>query len=180
MIKYFRIGIITKPHGLKGEFNVFVTCDNIDRYYNLKSIYLIPQNLNLETINNVDDYEYNIENIKKFKNTIIIKLKNYDTIESIEKFRNYEIYIDRKFSEKLKDNEYYVPDLIGLDIYDEEDKFISKVVSVEQNLANSNLVIDYNNEQLLIPLIKDFIESIDLENKKIVLKNTKGLFLNDI
>ena len=180
MINYFRIGVITKPHGIKGEFNVYVTCDNIDRFFDLKKIYILHNNIDIEKIDDLSKCEYNIQYVKKNKNLIIIKLKNYDDINLIEQFRNCDIYIDRQYAQELKDNEYYIPDLIDMDVLDEDNNFISKVLSVEKNLVNFNLLISYNNKQLLIPFIKDYIKLVDTNKKIILLKNTKGLFFDDI
>lgn len=174
MIEYLRVGIITSSFGIKGEINIKSTTNDIKRFSTLTKVYILNENEydNLSSI--FDKYLYTIENVKYGNNKVILKIKNIDSIEDATKLISKSIYIDRKDAITLKDNEYYVADIIDKNII-LNNQIISKVKDVMFTGANQNLVCIYNNKEVLIPMIKDFIDYIDLENNNIYLKTVDGL-----
>ena len=75
---------------------------------------------------------------------------------------------------KLEQNEFFVVDLIGTNAFINDTK-IGIVKDIMKTKANGILVIDYNNKDLLVPLVEDFIEKIDINNSIIKLKTIEGL-----
>ena len=84
-----RVGVITSSHGIKGEVKVYPTTDDNDRFKTLKKCYLS---------NGRETLEVNCTSCKFLKNMVILKFKEYDNIKDIERFKNYDILVDREES----------------------------------------------------------------------------------
>ena len=132
MEEIFKVGIISSTHGLKGEVKVFPTTDDVKRFKRLKQVLLDTgkEKLTLE-----------IENVKFFKNMAILKFKGIDSINDVEKYRQKELYVERKDAVKLNKDEYFIADLIGMDVMDEEGEAIGTLTDVLNTGANDVYVI---------------------------------------
>ena len=150
-----KIGKIVNTCGIKGELKVYPYVDYIDE---LSKIY-------------IDNKEYTLSKSRNQKNVVIIKIKGLDDINLVEDFKNKEIEIDRVDLPKLKEGEYYIEDLIGLDVYTEEGKLLGKLDDIFNTGAND--IYQVNN--ILLPAIPDVIKKIDIENQKIIVHIIKGL-----
>ena len=173
MRKYLRIGKIISLHGIKGEVKIFPTTDDIKRFDNLNEFYIL-------TSDDADDDEFenlepNVsEGVKYIKNTCILKIKNYNKIEESTKLIGKNIYVNREDAIPLKNDEYYVMDLIGIKAY-VGNEYIGNVKDIMKSKYYSLLVIDYNNKELLVPMVKDYVENIDIEKSIINIKTLEGL-----
>lgn len=161
-----RVGIITTSHGLKGEVKVFSTTDDNNRYKELKSVLLDTgkEMLNIE-----------IENVKFFKNIVILKLKGYDSINDIEKFKEKELFVTRENAVKLEEGEHFITDLIGLSVVTSSGDELGIVTDVLQTGANDVYVIKGTEREILIPAIKQCILDIDLQKKLMKVNLIEGL-----
>lgn len=174
MIEYLRIGVITTSFGLKGEFKVFSTTDDINRFKSLNQVYIISDNdYNLLSTDN-ESYKKEVVNVKFLNDKVVLQLKDIDTIEKVTKLINKSIYIKRQDAVSLKENEYYVADIIDKELI-LDGKVISKVKDLMFTGSNANLIANVNGKEILIPMIDDFVEKIDLQNNKIYIKTINGL-----
>ena len=171
MKKYLRIGKIISLHGIRGELKVFPMTDDIKRFDSLKEFYIIYSDDAVdEDFVNLMTYEK--ENVKYIKKTAIIKVKGIDSIESATKYIGGSIYVSRDKAIELETNEYFVVDLIGLTTTGE---LSGKVVDVIKTKANDILVVSSIGKEVLIPLVDEYIKSVDLQNGNIELRNIEGL-----
>ena len=162
-----RVGVITSPHGVHGEVNVFPTTDDPQRFKKLKKVYI---NKKKETL------ECEIESVKFFKNMVILKFSGMDDRNEIEKYRQCDLLIDREDAVDLGEDEYFICDLIGLDIVDEKGNKIGVLQDVMTSAANDVYVVEKNDgKELLIPAIRDCILETDLEKKIIKVHLLPGL-----
>ncbi|MCL2342039.1 MAG: ribosome maturation factor RimM [Firmicutes bacterium] len=168
MEKYLEIGEIVGTHGLRGVMRIKPLTDDITRFDKLKTVYIAEKK---------ELVEFTIEGVQYNKNIVLLKLQGIDTIEVAEEYRNFYIKIDRKDSVKLEKDSYFIIDLIGCDVYDEEENLLGKVDDVFSTKSNDVYVVkDGLGKQVLLPAIKDVIEDVDIQNKKIVVKLLKGLY----
>ncbi|MCR5727116.1 MAG: ribosome maturation factor RimM [Lachnospiraceae bacterium] len=162
-----RVGVITSPHGVHGEVNVFPTTDDPKRFLDLKKIYLDTKK---ELI------ECEIKSVKFFKNMVILSFNGMDDRNAIEKYRQCDLLIDREDAMELGEDEYFICDLIGLDIIDEDGKKIGVLKDVMTSAANDVYVVEKNDdEELLIPAIRDCILDTNLEEGYIRVHLLPGL-----
>ena len=169
MTERFQVGVIASTHGLKGEVNVFPTTEDPDRFKKLKKVTLTTQR--------GENLQLDIESARFFKKFVIVKFKQFNDINEVEKFRSCELTIDRKDALKLAPGEYYCADLMGLEVFDEDGKLLGKISDILQTGANDvyEMVREDNGEKIYIPAIKDCIKSIDPEEGKIIIHVLDGL-----
>jgi 16S rRNA processing protein RimM len=162
-----RVGIITSTHGIRGEVKVFPTTDNPDRFAKLDRVYIsgrLPEEI------------LHVEKARRFKNQVILKFKEYDNINDVEKFRQSDILIDRKDAEELQDDEYFIDDLIGLSVFSDDGQDLGRLKEVYETGANDVFVIEKaNRKDLLIPATKECIRSVDPEAGSMTVHLLPGL-----
>ena len=164
----FRIGSIATTHGVHGEVKVYPTTDDPGRYKKIKEVILD---------NGKEKKTAHIEQTKFFKQMVIVKFKEYQTMDEAEKLRGYELYVTREHAIPLKKNEYYIADLIGMMVLTDEGNELGIIEDVLQTGANDVYVVkdEETGKQILLPGIKDVLKEIDLENEKIIVHLIKGL-----
>ena len=169
MTDRFQVGVIASTHGLQGEVNVFPTTEDPNRFKKLKKVTLHTQR--------GENIELDVQSARFFKKFVIVKFKQFNNINEVEKFRGCELTIDRNDAIKLEPGEYYCADLIGLGVEDEEGKVLGTISDILQTGANDvyEMVREDNGEKVYIPAIKDCVKNIDIDNKKIVIHVIDGL-----
>ncbi len=174
-----RVGVISQTHGIRGEVKVFPTTDDPKRFEVLENVYLrsVPQGM--RGVASDELIHMKIKGVKYFKQFVILKFDGIDNINDVEKYKGYELYVTREDAVPLEEGEYYIADLIGLKVVDEDEKEIGILKDVLQTGANDVYEVkgnaDYDNKEILIPVIKDCILNVDLERKVVKVHLLKGL-----
>lgn len=162
-----QVGIITSTHGVRGEVKVYPTTDDHRRFRRLKEVVLDTgrEKLNLE-----------IEGVKFFKQFVILKFKGLDNINDIEKYRQKSLYVTRKNAVRLQRDEYFIADLIGLKVQDEDGIELGTVKDVIETGANDVYEVEMaDGRSLLLPAIKQCILNVDVENGMMQVHVLEGL-----
>ena len=162
-----QVGVITTTHGIRVEVKVFPTTDDAHRFDYLQSV-LLDTGKEL--------CELDIERVKYFKQYVILKFKDVDNINDIEPYKGKSLYVTREFAVPLKENEYYIADLIDMEVYLENGEYFGTLMDVMETGANDVYVVHIESDkEVLIPAIKDCIKKVDVENGKMVIHLLKGL-----
>ena len=165
--EYFEIGQIVNTFGIKGLVKVKPFTDDLERFEELKSVFVVK---NKEVI------EMQIEEVKYHKNLVLIKFKGIEDMNMAEKLKGCYIKINRKDARKLPEDTYFIADLIGIKVYDDEGNFLGKVDDIYNNKVHDIYVIkDDLGKQILLPSTKEVIKDIDIDNDKIVVHLINGL-----
>ena len=163
----FQVGIITSPHGVRGEVKVFPTTDDNKRFKKLKECFI----------------EYNNElmpvkacGCKFFKNMVILKLENFDNMNDVEKFRKCKIFVDREHAVSLDKDEYFVADLLGISVADENGNVLWALEDVIETGANDVYVVkNESGDEILIPAIKDCILDVNVNERVMIVHLLKEM-----
>ncbi len=162
-----RVGVISSTHGIKGEVKVFPTTDDRNRFKELKMILLDTGK---------EQKELEIENVKFFKQFVILKFKGIDNINDIEKYKGKDLLITRENAAVLSEGEFFICDLIGLQAEEEDGSFLGELAEVLQTGANDVFVIKTKQgKEILIPYIDDCVKKIDIGEKRMVVHLLPGL-----
>lgn len=167
MEDFFQVGVITSTHGIKGEVKVFPTTDDPRRFKRLKEVFLDTgkERLVLE-----------VEGTKFFKQFVILKFKGLDNINDVEKYRRASLLVTRKNAVRLGKDEYFVADLIGLEVRDEDGVKIGRLQDVIETGANDVYDIELDDgRKLLLPAIKQCVLEVDVEAGYIRIHILEGL-----
>lgn len=167
MNNYLRVGVITTTHGVRGEVKVFPTTDDPNRFMDLKKLYL---DIGKELI------PLELENVKFFKQLVILKFKGIDNINDIEKYKGKDLLIDREDAVKLEEGEYFIIDLIDATVITEDGKELGVLTEILTTAANDVFVVTTPEaKEVLIPYINDCILDIDVANRKIIVRLLDGM-----
>ncbi len=165
--EYFEIGQIVNTFGIKGFVKVNPFTDDMHRFEELKSVLVVK---NKETI------EMHIEEVKLHKNVVLIKFKGIEDINMAEKYKGCYIKIKREDARKLPKDTYFIADLIGIKVYDDNGNLLGKVDDIYNNKVHDVYVIKNDlGKQILLPSIKEVIKQIDIDNDMIVVHLIDGL-----
>lgn len=163
---FLEVGKIINTHGLRGEVKIVTWTDSPEVFEELK--FCIAKMRGVET-------RLDIKNIKYQKNNIIVAFSQLTSIEEAEKLKNATLLVPREELGELPEGVYYIADLIGCEVFDGSGK-IGDLVDVFG--TGSNDVYDIKREgkkNLLVPIIDGVLQSVDIENKKIIIEIPKGL-----
>ena len=165
--EYFEIGQIVNTFGIKGFVKIVPFTDDLERFEELESVFVVKQK---ELI------EMQIEEVKYHKNLVLVKFKGIEDINMAEKYKGCYIKIKRENARKLPKDTYFIADLIGIDVYDEDGNLLGKVDDIFNNKSHDVYVIkDDLGKQILLPSTKEVIKDVDVENNKIVVHLIDGL-----
>ncbi len=161
------VGKIINTHGLKGEVKIVTWTDSPDVFENLEYVIIKSKK---------GDITLTIKGVKYQKNNIIVKFRELERIEDAEPLKNSVLYAPREMLGELPDGVYYIADLIGLEVFDDEGQKIGIIADVFSTGAND--VYDIKREgqkNLLLPVIDDVVLDVDIEGGKVTVHIMEGL-----
>ena len=162
-----KIGIITSTHGIRGEVKVYPTTDDVKRFKALKECYIMTKQ---------GPVAVEASGCKFFKQMVILKFKEIDSINDVEQYRQCDLCVTREHAVKLNKDEYFITDLIDATVKDETGKTLGKLTEVMQTGANDVYVVALDSgKEVLIPAIKQCILSVNLEQAEIVVHLLEGM-----
>ena len=167
MEELLQVGVISSTHGIRGEVKVFPTTDDVARFKKLKRV-ILDTGRERRTLE--------VEGVKFFKNMVILKFKGIDNINDMEQYKGKSLYVDRANAVKLQKNEYFVADMIGIQVFTEDGAFFGTLKDVMETGANDVYVLDtIEHGEVLIPAIRQCVREVDVEKQKMVIHLMEGL-----
>lgn len=166
MEQFLQVGVISSTHGIRGEVKVFPTTDDPARFKKLKKVLL---DTGKERI------ELEIQSVKFFKQFVIVKFRGIDNINDIEKYKGKSLMVPREDAVQLEEDEYYIADLIGMEVYTDGGRF-GTLKDVMETGANEVYIIDSDEHgEVLVPAIQDCILDVDVEKQTMKIRLMDGL-----
>lgn len=167
MENLLQVGAITSTHGIRGEVKVFPTTDDVNRFKKLKEVVLDTGK---------EQITLQIQGVKFFKQFVILKFKGIDNINDIEKYKGKSLFVTRKNAVKLEKDEYFIADILGSTVEDEDGNILGTLKDVIVTGANDVYVVENEEgKELLFPAIKECVLNVDLEQSKITVHIMPGL-----
>lgn len=166
MVEYFEIGQISNTHGLNGEMKVRPFTEKNEDYAKLENI-LVDFNGTLK--------EYTVESVRYQKDVVLMKLKGVDDIEEAEKLKGHYIKIPRDSAKKINEDEYFIADLLGCEVY--QDETLLGVLDDVFTAGGSDVYVvkRKGKQDLLLPAISSVIKKVDVVNQKVFVEVPRGL-----
>lgn len=166
MVEFLKIGQIVNTQGLKGDVRVYPLTDDIKRFDELGKFF-IGENFN-------DEFE--VQKVRYKGNLVILKIKGIDIIEEAEKLKNKYIYVSRENCRKLDEGEFFISDMLGIEVYTVDNVYVGVLKDVLQYAANDVYVVKNDEgKEFLIPAVMKFVPTIDIENRKMIIDPIKGM-----
>lgn len=163
MADLIEFGKIVNTHGLKGEVKVYSYTDNESNILKLKKVY-------------INGTKYDVQSIKPFKNMFIMKLKGIDIIEDTKVFIDKMCFREIVEGESNDEEGFFVKDLIGIQVLDEQNNNIGTLKEVFNTGANDVYeVLLEDGKSIYLPAIKQVVKKIDIDARIMVVKIMEGL-----
>src|SRR5699024_2782528 len=145
MEEILQVGVISSTHGIRGEVKVFPTTDDPTRFEDLEEVILDTGR---------EHRILAIQGVKYFKQFVILKFKGIDNINDIEKYKGKSLYVTRDQAVELGEDEYYLADLIGMEVYLEDGSRFGTLTEVMETGANDVYCVETQEHgEVLLPAI---------------------------
>lgn len=152
------IGRITAPHGIRGEFRMYIYSHFPDNILQLPEIYIGDE-----------ETPRKLSRARLKDNLVIMRVEGITSKEMADELRGELVRIDLEHAAPLEEGEYYHFQLIGLTAFDESGNELGTVVDIIETGANDVYVIkDSEGKETLIPALEDVVPEIDVENGRMV------------
>ncbi|MBQ7677775.1 MAG: 16S rRNA processing protein RimM [Lachnospiraceae bacterium] len=164
--RYLRVGVLTKTHGLNGALKVFPTTDEPEVFAPGAAAQIAAKSGSIPVT---------IETVSRFKNQFIIRFKEFGDINDVEIFKGCDLMMDRQLLPELRENEFFVSDLVDMDVVEEDGRHLGTIREVLQTGANDVYVVATEGKDILIPAIRDCIRFVSVEDNKMTVHLLPGL-----
>ncbi len=165
-----QVGKIVNTHGLNGMVKIFPYTNSPEDFERLDCVYM-DEALTQKMV---------ISKVKYHKNMVIVKFKGYDHIADVERLKNHFIYMDKvDAADQLAEGEYYIEDLIGMTIVDQNDNNCGTVVSYRESSRQTVLEVEQNDKIWFLPFVDAFVEAVNLDDETIHVTLIEGMYSED-
>jgi 16S rRNA processing protein RimM len=172
--EYLTIAQISAPFGLRGAVKATIRTDFPDRFEQLEEVFIAPPGAS-----GIVNWERKPLLSAKLQNekVVVLRFEGLTKVEQVESLRGYNVAVPFSETVPLPEGEYYVFQIIGLDVYSTADVFVGKIVNVERMPANDVYTIrgPLSKNDVLIPAIKDVVKEIDLDAGRMTIELLEGL-----
>ena len=163
MKEFLKIGQILKPQGIKGEVKLKPFVDELDRFHDLETVYLKKRG---------SYEELQVESARTYKQFAYLKLKGIEDRNTSETLRNLSVYVDRDHAAPLPEGAFYIADLIGLDVYDDQGDCLGTLAEIMQTGGVDIYAVE-GEKPFLFPAAPGVILERNLEAGRIVLDSSR-------
>ena len=162
------IAKILNFHGIKGEAKLGYTKGREKQVELLKRVYVKKDG---------EYKELNVSSVRFHKHFAIVKFKEFSTVNDVEEYKGCDLFLEKdEVENNLDTDEYLISDLIGMQVFDEDDCCLGEIVAVGENLANDIISVkDNNGKEHLVPFVKEIVPVVDIKNSRVVVNNIEGL-----
>ena len=164
--EYFELGTLSKPHGLKGAFHVFLDVDDPYEYEDLESVFVQMGN---------ELVPYFIEDIQIRDNLNLLVLEGIESLDAAKELVGKKLFLPVSFLPKLKDDQFYYHEIIDYQVVDEQKGALGVVKEVYSTGAQDVLIMIYKSKEVLIPLTDEIIPKVDKKSKIVHSRLPDGL-----
>lgn len=156
------VGIIIGSHGTLGETKIQPHSDNPDRFKAGNTVISNGKTLT-------------IEKSRQHKGNIIVKFEGIDSIQEAQDLIGRNLEIPIKSISSLKADSYYHYEIIGLEVWTSDYRYIGNVTEILSTGSNDVYIARGSNKDTLIPALKSIIQNINLQNGYMVVELPEGL-----
>ena len=150
------IGTLVGPFGVRGEVKVALQTDYPERFYDMDEAILRDQSGERTT--------FKIEGVRFHKGMALLKLEGCNDMTAAEDLRGRDVVVPESETVDLGEGEFFIHDLIGLQVFGTDGKDLGKITEVLRGVANDG----YVTEKTIIPALKSVVREVDLAGRKMI------------
>ncbi|MGI6175301.1 MAG: ribosome maturation factor RimM [Christensenellales bacterium] len=157
----FRIGLIVRPHGVKGMLKVLPLTDDPSRFMDLDHVWVEKAGKHTE---------YPIVQASTSRGMVYVQLEGIDRCDLAETLRDCYLCVERKNAVALPQDTYFIKDLLECSVENEQGFVYGRVKDVLQTGANDVYIVGNGQREWLLPAIKKVIRSVDIQDRRITVE----------
>ena len=163
------LGVIRKAHGVRGEASVEPWTDTMDRFSDLDRVILVSPDE--ETTR-----EVRIEAAREHGGRVLVKFAGIETPEDLRDLQNWTIEIPESEARPLEEGEYFLHDLVGLRVVDDQGADRGVVADAFEGGGGVLLTIKPPKGKAFdIPFAAEICTNVDLDTKTMTVKLPEGI-----
>ena len=164
---WIEAGAIARPHGIKGEVVVDLARDLVE---------VVTESLELRaTGRRGGERMLTVARARGRKDRRIVQFQGVSTVEDAEALRGWSLWLTREQIGPLAEDRWFVTDIVGIDVYTDEDEYLGKLAEVMHMPANDVYVVRKGEKEILLPVIDDVVRSVDIDSGRMVIHLMEGL-----
>lgn len=159
------VGIIGKPHGVKGEMRLHLFEGSSQAVQSVDTVYLQSSH----RLNRLE--EKPIQKVRTQGKELIIVLGGVESRTDAEAFKGCTVLLRKSSFPELEEDEFYDVDLIGLGVCEDQGSIVGEVIDVEHPPSTDVLVIKVTTGEFVdVPLAEPFVKAIDVKGRRITIE----------
>jgi 16S rRNA processing protein RimM len=167
--KLFTVGKIANTHGIRGELKIIPQTDFAEERFAVGSELVIVDAKALEV-------PVTVQSARLHKEAYIIKFKQFNEINEVEKYKGTLIKIDAKHQKALDEGEYYYHEIRGCKVVTDEGQELGEITDILSPGANDVWVVTLSSgKELLLPVIDEVVLNVDVKAKRVTVHLMEGL-----
>jgi 16S rRNA processing protein RimM len=160
------LGVITKPHGVRGELKVQLHWSESTVLSALETV-IVARAKRRET--------FVVESVRRSSKGALLKLEGVDSRDAAEVFRGARLYAERSALPPLAEDEYYLIDLVGFEVKSPT-RTLGRVVDVRTHSTLDTLIVeDTEGRTFEQPLDDAWVEDVRFPERLVLLRSEDGL-----
>jgi 16S rRNA processing protein RimM len=164
---WIEAGAIVRPHGLKGEVVVDLARDLLE---------VVTESMKLRVTGRREgERVLTVERARNHKARKVVQFKGVSTVEDAEALRGWSVWLTREQIGPLEEDRWFVQDIVGIDVYTDEDEYLGKLAEVMHMPGNDVYVVRNDEKEILLPVIDDVVRSVDIDSGRMVIHLMEGL-----
>jgi 16S rRNA processing protein RimM len=157
------LGTIVRPHGLKGQVKVSLSCSGLERLVACSDLKLLKNGQELKKVTVTKGFIHQ-------DGDVIVLLKEVVGVEEAESLRGAQLAVRAGSEETLPEGSFYLHDLVGLKVENAQGEFLGNITEVLETPANWVYVVQDEEKEILVPALKSVVRRVDFKLKRMVVE----------
>lgn len=167
---FLLLGQVLRPHGVRGELRINVLTSYPERIGPEMEVYL-----GTDPEDAARAVRYVVSGVRTHHEYLILHLEGVNDRNEADLLREQYVMVRLEDAVPLEEDEFYLFQVLGLDVYNEDGEHLGEVTEVLETGANDVYIVQGERGEILLPAIDDCILDVDIEAGKMTVRLIDGL-----
>jgi len=166
----FKVGVVVGFHALNGGIKVRPNTNNFAMLLDIETVILAPLKAPEEICH--------VDSLKVDKGNLLMQLEEYPDRNSTETLIGAEVWTDKEQLAELEQDEWWIKDLVGLDVYTTDGEHVGTVFDVitgSSELLEIMKIGGTESDTKLVPFVKALVPVVDIARRRVEITPLPGL-----